>query len=1310
MCNFTLKTDKTDRMKGKLRYVAFLCAGVAGLAAGGRDVVWTELPTQGQLPVANIHCLLQDSEGYMWYGTEGGGLCRDDGYDIDVFRSDALTPRLLGSNSVTCLAEDGEQHIYIGTTEGLYVLDKSDYVVRPLVRDVPLASSRTDAVMVASDKSVWAAAQGRICHISPQGELLEEFPSEWRGRAVNVSGFCEDHVGRVFVSQWGGGLLRYEAGRRLMAECDWPYAASPGQMVEEGRTGRFWVATWGGGVVTYIPGTDARQGATVLPYPETGRGDDRSRVLGMAWDKVRLRLWVSSLDNLYAYDWRDGSLKAVDLEGVLPSGKKILDRPVADRWGNIWVPGYSPHTFILSRPAEGIRRDPVAPMTGKTGYPVMVDRIAKDAGGYWIWQGRTGLSYYDPAGGQLFMTSESASAPYPFSSVIAECGAAGGIYALQGERILHVSWEKGRFAVRNLGDVPARNAIVCKMSEDALGNLWVATDGGIYKKEDDRWHEMLACRAGVRDFLFLPEDSVCVLSRDGRLHLMDAQGRTKAVEADVAATALTANRDGTIWVGSAGGRVHVYVPSTGRLTKEENAGNADGDAIKGLASDRLGHVWILSDQYVKEYNPRNRSYRLLRNSDEDVRMDYFHTIKRMGDSICVGGIGAFCMIAPSAALDRPALPVRPVVSAYEVEGVRHFVPSGRRGVEFEAGQDNVSFSFSSLDHLHAGRISYACRLKGHGADWIHLPQGTNTVNFYNLSAGDYALEVKATDMHGCWGEAVEVLAVTCLPPWYATWWAYLIYFLLALSGMAGGLFSYLGHMRRRQQEQAERRLTEMKIRFFTNISHDLRTPLTLIITPLESLLNAMKDEGPHRQLLSIHRHACELLELMNQLLDFRKLETGEEKIHYREGDMADFVRVACEGFRNLAAARQTEFKVDTPDTAVMMRFDPDKMHRVLYNLLGNAFKFTPKGGRVEVRLEQEEAGRTVLTVSDTGCGIAAEDLPHVFDRYYQGDNGAAHAGSGIGLHLVRTYVEMHGGTVDVESRKGEGAAFRVALPPSAAISPPRLEPAAEEDGRRAVLVVEDNEELRDFLVRKLSAGYVVWQAADGREALSVLERHAADIVVSDVMMPGMDGYALCRALKEDVRTSHVSVILLTAYSGDENALKGYESGADCYLAKPFNMDILANRIRHFIDLQDRRKRLFLDRAEVRAEEIAPTKVDEEFLRKVVACVERHLDDTGYGVEQLSAEACMSRMNLYRKLQSLTGQSPSGFIRAIRLKKAAALLAGQGMTVAEVADRVGFSTPSYFSKCFREMFGVLPTQYRGDVSGSDGMAEKEGKKG
>ena len=293
-----------------------------------------------------------------------------------------------------------------------------------------------------------------------------------------------------------------------------------------GADGAFWVATWGGGIVSYIPGEDVRREARVVVHPATGEGDDRSRVLGMAWDEGQRRVWVASLDNLYAYDWRGGTLEAVDLEGILPAGKKILDQPVADRWGNVWVPGYSPHTFILSRPAEGIRRDPVAPMTDKTGYPVMVDCIAQDGDGYWIWQGRTGLSYYAPSEGRIFMTSEASGVRRSFSRVLAESRRGGGVYVSQDGRIMRLAWNAGRFAMTDLGTVPGQGGVLHKLLEGEGGCLWAATGDGLYNNARGQWRCALPCPDGVRDFLLLPGGGLCALSSDGNLYHSHGRGKT----------------------------------------------------------------------------------------------------------------------------------------------------------------------------------------------------------------------------------------------------------------------------------------------------------------------------------------------------------------------------------------------------------------------------------------------------------------------------------------------------------------------------------------------------------------------------------------------------------------------------------------------------------------------------------------------------------------------------------------------------------------------------------------------------------------
>lgn len=1271
-----------------------------------QPMVLTELPTQGQLPVAHIHRVLQDAEGYMWYATEGGGLCRDDGYRIEVFRSTPQSPGLLASNTVTCLAEDLCQRIWFGTEAGLYVLDKADYQVRLFEpKGISFADKRVDALRVATDGTIWVSAQRQIFHLSPLGHILGHYDSVWDGQPVSVSDFYEDRHGTLWVLQWKGGLLRYDVAANSMQPCLWNCDAFPCQMVEGSQAGEYWVATWGKGVVRYT----RNEGVCVQPctYADTAQSPHKALVLGLLFDDRRGILWVVAMDDLYVYGFADGQLVPRDASGFLPEGKKILDRPVEDKWQNIWVPGYSPHTFIISSHINRIRRDGVKAMTDLTGYPVMVDRIVADGGFYWIWQGRTGLSLYDPAAGRMAMASDMPGelARVPIRKCIEKCVRKRGIWTCSGERVLRL-WHEGMMICMEEIVRVEKGGQVNALCDDGNGALWVGAGESLYRY-DERSGEMrhvFSDKGAVRNIVQAPDGTVYAVCADGLMHVgkgMRCEEIARGTDYTVAGVAA----NGNVYVGASFGHVYVYNPLKREFRVEENAGNRNGDAVKSLAVDGLGHVWVLTDQYVKEYNPANGSFCLLRNSDAEIGMDYFHTVCQVGDSVCVGGIGAFCMIGPSLELDKAAQSVKPLVSTYSVNGERHFVGAGTGRIEIPPGKNVLDLSFSTLDHLHTRQINYAYRLKGKKTDWVYLPSGTNTVSLAHLPAGDYVVEVMATDMHGCWGEPIECLTVCKLPFWHETWWARLLFVLVAayLAGM--GVRTYFTRMKKKQQEQLERQLTQMKFRFFTNVSHELRTPLTLIITPLEHLMETIRDERLVSRLHPIYLHACELMELINHLLDFRKLETAAEKLYLLNGDIVEFVRTTCEAFHPLAESRNIAFRCETLEECFFMNFDRDKIHRVLYNLLGNAFKFTPTGGNIEVRAGLAEDGDAFFVeVKDDGSGIAAKDLPEIFNRYFQSKNGAAEGGSGIGLYLVKAYVEMHGGRVEADSKEGEGAVFKVFLPTNLTQEVSYEEKGAGElslltnqsrkGARKALLVVEDNADLRSFLVRSLADEYDVHEAANGIEAETEIRVHGAEVVVSDVRMPGMDGFEFCRRLKQDVRTSHIFVILLSAYGQDAERLEGYEAGADCYLTKPFNMNILRNRIRHFFELQDRRKKMFLSATEFSAKDIAPTKMDEVFLGKAADCVETHLDDLAYSVEQFSRDMCMSRMNLYRKLQSLTGQTPSEFVRAIRLKKGAQMLASGIPTVAEVADRVGFSTPSYFSKCFKEMFGVLPTQYKG----------------
>lgn len=1313
-------------------YIILLISLLTTFSASAQQVVITELPTQKLLPVAHIHHMLQDSEGYMWYATEGGGLCRDNGYQIDVFRADLNTPKLLSSNDITCLTEDNNHHIWFGTKRGLYKLDKGNYSITEITNK-ELQKQRIDAVRAVHDGTIWISAEGTIYHYSKDSKFLKSYPSLWNGHSQNVANFYEDSKHRLWVMQWWGGLLEYQPTTDSFESHQWSCDASPVQMIEDEENNCYWIATWGKGVVhVHLPPSSTHLSERIIcnlqpaTLEETMHNPHKGQILGILKDNRQGILWVSAMDDLYAYRIINNELHPISTESFLPKGKKILDRIIEDRSGNIWVPGYSPHSFILSFDSNKIRRFPTSAMSAITGYPVMADRTIKEGDYYWVWQGRTGLSLYHPASEKISFSSDfpEEAGKYYIIKCIEQCHTQPGIWAAcNNSRVLHLQHEGMR--MKRIKEIHLPDAgQVRTLHEDEQGNLWIGTENAIFRYEilKGEINKIYNNTGAINGIAISPDKNIyCITDSLKFLHFTPG-GKMNIVKEGENYSSIISSPDGTVWTGTLEGKVYSYRQQSQTLMQETNASNINGDAVKSMAIDQLGHLWILADQYVKEYNPKNQSFRMLYNSDRFIQVDYFLSIRSLEDStICLGGIGAFCTVTPSMELDQSPDNIKPAISSIKIDGKTQIMGMNATHLELSHHNTNIEITFSTLEHLHAKQISYAYRLKGWDTNWNYLPPGTNLAYFTKLPKGNYTLEIKATDIHGCWAQPAVCLQIHRLPAWYETWWAYTLYISLAVILLIGILSVYFNRMRRKQKEQMEEHLTQMKFRFFTNISHEFRTPLTLIITPLSSMLSEIQDGKRKKQLYSIYHNAQELLQLVNQLLDFRKLEMGGEKLLLMNGEINEFISSACEAFKSMAENKQIHFSVTSSSQPFYIYFDRDKLHRVLYNLLSNAFKFTASGGTITVNtavITKNEIQYVCINVKDTGKGIASSALPHIFERYYQAEGGSKEAsvtGSGIGLHLVKEYINLHHGLIEVDSVKEKGTEFRIYLPirpdgenkerviksgektftarEEASIQKEDNEPNSSlPNSRKTILIVEDNEDFRLFMHQQLSHEYHVLEASNGKEALTIADEEEVDIVISDIMMPEMDGYELCRLLKENIHTSHLFVILLTARTGDQSELDGYKSGADCYLTKPFNMDILHNRIHHLLSLQQKRKQIFLTAVEVHTEDITTSRIDEEFLKKAVACVEVNIDNSDYSVEQFSDEMCMSRMNLYRKLQSITGQKPTEFIRSIRLKKAAQLLGSTELSIVEISERVGFATPSYFSKCFKEMFSVLPTQY------------------
>ena len=586
-------------------------------------------------------------------------------------------------------------------------------------------------------------------------------------------------------------------------------------------------------------------------------------------------------------------------------------------------------------------------------------------------------------------------------------------------------------------------------------------------------------------------------------------------------------------------------------------------------------------------------------------------------------------------------------------------------------------------------------------DWVMTDQ--NYVSFHTLPPGNYTLQLCVCREDGSMSKPCE-LRISVAPPFYRTTLMYIVYALIVITL----LYLQWRNMRKRQQERTEKQrqqmerqkieqITEMKLQFFTNISHDLRTPLTLIISPLEHIMKKLEDgrtpENMMAQLKNVYKNAQLLLKEVSALLDFRRLDAGGETLNLQSGDIVDHLNSILVSFGDYAEERGIRLSFEHDVDSYVMDYDREKMNKVVYNIFSNALKFTPSGGSVALafRIDGDNA---IISVADTGKGIPDSDKPNIFKRFYQSaSNDSSQTGSGIGLHIASDYVQLHKGTISVSDNQPVGSIFTITLPArSGKRTVDGYEPT-ENSQQKTLLIVDDNKDMLQFVSSCMKEDYQVYTATDGAAALELLQREQIDLIISDVMMPGIDGFELCRRVKSDINLSHIPVILLTARTTDVSRIEGLQLGADDYLTKPFNVEVLRLRVQKFIDWEQDNHRQFRQKMDIEPSEITITPLDEQFIQKAIALVEKNISDSEFSVETMAAEVGMARTTLYKKLMAITGLGPAEFIRTIRVKRGKALLETSQMQITEIAYAVGFTTVKSFTMNFKAEYGMTPTEFR-----------------
>lgn len=643
-------------------------------------------------------------------------------------------------------------------------------------------------------------------------------------------------------------------------------------------------------------------------------------------------------------------------------------------------------------------------------------------------------------------------------------------------------------------------------------------------------------------------------------------------------------------------------------------------------------------------------------------------------------------------------------------------------------ETNFTLLFSALNYIHPEKNHYKYMLEGLDTDWIEIKNGIGAASYSNLNSGTYKLIIYAGNNDGLWNETPLIMTIIVKPPFWLTWWAFFIYFILFAIALRYFII-YKLNKQKHEFTQAQKimeadkihEVDELKFRFFTNISHEFKTPITLILTPLEKLLKEPHTEEQKTLLVIMRKNALNLLNMVNEILDFRKLDLNKMSLRLSTGDIIPMVKDICQSFSALATEKSIRFTFTTYLKELQMDFDSEKINKVLVNLISNAFKYTEEG-HIDVsvgiteEMQKDAKKQLCIKVSDTGIGIEDQYLEKIFDRFFRIEQSQKvyQTGAGVGLHLVNEYVKLHNGEISVESTVNKGSTFTVLIPINnlnykestnqniiysensniAETQQPIEEvPSNKESNIPLLLIVDDNEDFREFIKSLFSQSYRIITANDGEEAYQIILDQLPDIILCDVMMPKMDGYELCRKIKDDIRTSHIPVILLTAKSSEENQYSGIEAGADDYISKPFNIDMLTLKISKIIERQKKTQNNFKKKIEVSPSEIEITTMDEKFVKKAISIVEENIGNADFLVEDLCREMAMSRVYFYKKILALTDKAPSEFIRFIRLKRAADLLEKSQMFVNEIAFQVGFNDPKYFRKYFKDEFGVTPNEYK-----------------
>jgi signal transduction histidine kinase/ligand-binding sensor domain-containing protein/DNA-binding response OmpR family regulator len=1358
------------RLGKLLKYMGFiitiyLVSTIQILSADERDffISLSRATPENGLANSQVKCITEDSLGFIWFGTNNGLFCYNT-KEIKRFRHLRDDPTSIPSNRINILFTDSAGKIWIGTNNGLCFYDRLHRSFKPFelkdsngnnLNDIitSLTQTREDEFWFTNSEGLGRlnTKEGIAEYVSINSEssgsparvFFDESRTLWvffnsgeiyvrgkdsksfqlfsRGMDLPIRSVFVDE-NNIWIGYFYDGLLclsidgtqKIHYSTKNEKEIQLPHNQI--RSIIKAHDNQIWVATYEGIAIIenyHVKEIIDDQQYYELPHHSVwSMFEDSNQNIWIGTWKGGLCFHSKYNNNFRQYDvtlknhpasnnyvtciaqikGKNEMLIGTESESVFifnPENNQFSHMPVIigndtvtnikfleyDRNGTLWIGSYK-YGVIYKKKNEDIFRKLNTPFEqGMQAFHILA--IEK---GLWVCDYPDGVFFYDFDTGTF-------------------------------ERFQHNPY--------NIHSISSNN--VRKTHQDKKGDLWFITENGLN-----------LLRKGTSEFIhffYQDENPKSIASND----IFD----------------IFEDDSGLLLLGTNGYGLDIYNPETGEAENYSTKDGLPGNEIFSITRDSEGFYWLASDNGLCKFNMNTGNIKVFGNRElKNNRFSPLASLLDENDEVYLGGSGGLVRFSPREININPNAPKALITKFFinnkEVlpqkdKGILSDIITNKKALKLKYFQNSIRFSFLADNYIHAEDNSFVYRLKSFNDEWIESGKD-GEATFTNISPGKYIFEVKASNADGIWNEIPTQIAIRITPPIWFRWYAFLFYGLLLVSIILYFRQQLINKHRlmaevevAKVKNQVNDRLHQMKLQFFTNVSHEFRTPLTLIQGPVSRLIKNHKDKDSETkvQLTLIKKNTDRLLRLVDQLLDFRKIESGNLELNPVNSDIVLFCKNIAECFFETAEYHRINFSIQSDIEKLKMDFDLDKLDKVIFNLLSNAFKFTPDGGKVKFfisnnqrKIDQIEGtahtiGEKVhgdfieICIIDTGPGIDTEEITNIFERFYHGNNGAK-KGTGIGLALSKDIVLLHKGQLIVKSKPHNGAAFAFQIPKSQPVSldiklqdtqastyvnhferPVKLNSKDLNQSRFAdslVLVVEDNPELQKYISGFLKDNFRVAQASNGREALSMAQTIFPDIIVSDILMPEMDGVELCKHIKNDINTCHIPVILLTALNTTKDYITGITFGADAYISKPFNDELLLAQIENLLHSRESLRELFKSANDEWKHRYRPEDLDRKFLVKAIEVVKKNLENDSFSSEEFAEDMNFSRTHLHRKLRSLTNQSTTEFIRYIRLKQAVKLLKKGDLKVNEIGYSVGFKSHTYFTKSFKRQFGESPSDF------------------